>query len=50
VLGAIRAGGAFFSVTVPLHRKVRAAIASIPEGSWAPITYLRRSGMRTRAG
>jgi hypothetical protein len=41
VLGAIRAGGAFFSVTVPLHRKVRAAIASIPEGSWTPVTYPR---------
>ena len=41
VLGAIRAGGAFFSVTVPLHRKVRAAIASIPEDSWKPVTYPR---------
>ncbi|HSR25378.1 MAG TPA: IS1380 family transposase, partial [Candidatus Eisenbacteria bacterium] len=41
VLGAIRAGGAFFSVTVPLHRKVRAAIASIPEGSWTPVVYPR---------
>ena len=41
VLGAIRAGGACFSVTVPLHRKVRAAIASIPEDDWTPITYSR---------
>jgi hypothetical protein len=41
VLGAIRTGGAFFSVTVPLHRTVRAAIASIPEGSWTPVTYPR---------
>ena len=41
VLGAIRAGGAFFSVTVPLHRKVRAAIAAIPEGSWKPVSYPR---------
>src|SRR5579859_5111505 len=41
VLGAIRAGGAFFSVTVPLHRTVRAAIAAIPEGSWTPVSYPR---------
>jgi hypothetical protein len=41
VLGAVRAGGAFFSVTVPLHRKVRAAIASIPEEAWTPIAYPR---------
>jgi Transposase DDE domain group 1 len=39
VLGAIRAGGACFSVTVPLHRKVCAAITSIPEDAWTPITY-----------
>jgi hypothetical protein len=41
VPGAIRAGGACFSVTVPAHAKVRAAIASIPEGAWTPITYPR---------
>jgi DDE family transposase len=41
VLGAIRAGGARFSVTAPLHRKIRAAIASIPEGDWTPVTYPR---------
>jgi hypothetical protein len=41
VLGAIRAAGACFSVTVPLHRKIRAAIASIPEDAWTPVTYPR---------
>jgi hypothetical protein len=41
VLGAIRRGGAFFSVTVPLHRKVRAAIASISDDAWTPISYPR---------
>jgi Transposase DDE domain group 1 len=41
VLGAIRAAGARFSVTVPMHRKIRAAIASIPEGDWTPVTYPR---------
>jgi Transposase DDE domain group 1 len=39
VLGAIRAGGAHFSVTVPAHRKIRAAIAAIPEDAWTPVTY-----------
>ena len=38
LLGAIRAGGAFFSVTVPMHPKVRAAIAAIPETAWTPVT------------
>jgi hypothetical protein len=41
VLGAIRGGGACFSVTAPVNRKIRAAIASIPEGAWTPITYPR---------
>jgi hypothetical protein len=41
VLSAIRAGGARFSVTVPMHARIRAAIASIPEGSWTPVTYPR---------
>ncbi len=36
VLGAIRAGGAFFSVTARMDRKVRGAIDSIPEGAWTP--------------
>jgi hypothetical protein len=41
VLGTIRAAGARFSVTVPMHAKIRAAIASIPEAGWTPITYPR---------
>ena len=41
VLGAIRAGGARFSVTVPMHARVRAAIASVSEDAWTPITYPR---------
>jgi hypothetical protein len=41
VLGAIRRAGAYFSVTVPLRRNIRAAIASIPEDAWTPITYPR---------
>jgi len=41
VLDAIRAGGAYFSVTVPMHAKVRAAIAAIPEDAWVPVTYPR---------
>jgi hypothetical protein len=41
VLGAIRAGGARFSVTVPLHAKVRAAVTAIPESAWTPVTYPR---------
>jgi hypothetical protein len=36
VLGAIRTGGGCFSVTIPLDRKIRAAIASIPEDAWTP--------------
>ncbi len=41
MLGAIRRAGAFFSVTVPQRRDVRAAIAAIPEDAWIPITYPR---------
>ena len=41
VLQAIRRGGARFSVTVPVDRKIRAAIASISEDAWTPITYPR---------
>ena len=26
---------------MPLHRKIRAAIASIPEDAWTPVTYPR---------
>ena len=39
VLGAIRRGGACFSVTVRMDPKIRAAIASISEDAWTPITY-----------
>jgi hypothetical protein len=41
VLGAIRAAGACFSVTVRMDRKIRAAIASISESAWTPVTYPR---------
>ena len=41
VLGAIRAAGACFSVTVRMDPKIRAAIAAIPAGAWTPITYPR---------
>jgi hypothetical protein len=41
VLQAIRRGGARFSVTVPMDRKIRAAIASVSEDAWTPITYPR---------
>ena len=41
VLGAIRRAGACFSVTVPLRRDIRAAIAAIPGDAWVPITYPR---------
>jgi hypothetical protein len=40
-IAAIRRGGAFFSVTVPLNVKVRAAIAAVPEQAWTPIRYPR---------
>ena len=36
VLGAIRRAGACFSVTVPLRRNVRAAIAADPRGRLDP--------------
>jgi hypothetical protein len=39
--GAIRAAGAFFSVTVPMDPKVKAAIAAIPGTGWTPIRYPR---------
>ena len=39
VLGAIRRGGACFSVTVRMDPKVRAAIAAIGESAWTPVTY-----------
>ncbi len=39
--GAVRAAGAFFSVTVRMDPKVRAAIAAIPETAWTAICYPR---------
>jgi hypothetical protein len=39
VLGAVRCGGARFSVTVPMNSSIRAAIAAIAEESWTPIRY-----------
>jgi hypothetical protein len=39
--GAVQAAGAFFSVTVRMDPKVKAAIAAIPETAWTPIRYPR---------
>jgi hypothetical protein len=39
--GAVRRAGAFFSVTVRMDPKVRAAIAAIPETAWTTICYPR---------
>jgi hypothetical protein len=39
--GAVRRAGAFFSVTVRMDAKVRAAIAAIPEDAWTPVRYPR---------
>jgi Transposase DDE domain group 1 len=39
--GAVRAAGAFFSVTARMDPKVKAAIATIPSGAWNPIRYPR---------
>ena len=39
VIGAIRRGGARFSVTVPMNASIRAAIAAIREDAWTPIRY-----------
>jgi hypothetical protein len=39
VLGAVRRGGARFSVTVPVNSSIRAAIAAIPEDAWTAIRY-----------
>jgi Transposase DDE domain group 1 len=41
VTGAIRRGGAFFSVTVPMNTSIRTAIAAIGEDAWTPIRYPR---------
>jgi hypothetical protein len=39
--GAVRAAGAFFSVTVQMNPHVQAAIAGISEDAWTPIRYPR---------
>jgi hypothetical protein len=39
--GAVRAAGAFFSVTVAMNPHVAAAIAGIGEDAWTPIRYPR---------
>ncbi len=39
VIAAIRAAGAFFSVTVRMDTLVRAAIAAISQDAWTPICY-----------
>jgi hypothetical protein len=39
--GAVRAAGAFLSVTVAMNPHVRAAIAAIPQNAWTPIQYPR---------
>jgi len=39
VIGAVRRGGARFSVTVPANASIRAAIAAVPEDAWTPIRY-----------
>jgi hypothetical protein len=39
--GAVRAAGAFFSVTVQMNPHVQAAIAAITEDAWTPIKYPR---------
>jgi hypothetical protein len=41
VIGAIRRGGARFSVTVPMNSGIRTAIASIGEDAWTAIRYPR---------
>ena len=38
---AVRAAGAFFSVTVPMNPHVTAAIAAIGDDAWQPIRYPR---------
>jgi len=39
--GAVRAAGAYFSVTVQMNPHVQAAIAAIGEDAWTPIRYPR---------
>jgi hypothetical protein len=41
VLAAVGRAGACFPVTVPLHAKVQAVIAAVPQDAWTPIRYPR---------
>jgi hypothetical protein len=41
IIAAVRRGGARFSVTIPMNRKVRAAVAAIGEDAWTPVRYPR---------
>jgi hypothetical protein len=41
IIAAVRRGGARFSVTIPMNRKVRAAAAAIGEDAWTPVRYPR---------
>jgi hypothetical protein len=41
VIGAVRRGGAFFSVTALVNASIRVAIAAIPDGAWTAIKYPR---------
>ncbi len=41
VIGAVRRGGARFSVTAPMNASIRAAIAAIGEDAWTPVRYPR---------
>jgi len=41
VIGAVRRGGAFFSVTAPMNASIRTAIAAIGEENWTAIKYPR---------
>ena len=39
MIGAVRRGGAHFSVTVPVNSSVRAVITRIPQDAWTAIEY-----------
>ncbi len=41
VIGAVRRGGARFSVTAPMNASIRAAIAAIGEDAWLLVQYPR---------
>ena len=41
VIGAVRRGGARFSVTAPMNASIRVAVAAIPEDAWTAVKYPR---------